>query len=59
MVIALIAMLVFIVFWVQATLPMGVVMAVAILLAGGILVTLVSGTAWILQLRHLIAEMRR
>jgi hypothetical protein len=56
---ALISVTVFIGFWAQTTLPMAAVMAMAILLAGGILVTLVSGTTWITQLRHLITGSRR
>jgi hypothetical protein len=57
--ITLTAMVVFIVFLVQTTLLMALVMALATLVAGGILVTLVSGTGWITQLRHLAADPRR
>jgi hypothetical protein len=57
--IALISVIVFIGFWAQTTLPMAAVMAMSILLAGGTLVTLVSGTTWITQLRHLITKPRR
>jgi hypothetical protein len=38
---------------------MALVMALATLMAGGILVTLVSGTGWITQLRHLAANPRQ
>jgi hypothetical protein len=58
-VMALISLAVFIGFWAQTTLPMAAVMAMAILLAGEILVTLVSGSTWITQLRHLITGSRR
>jgi hypothetical protein len=57
--ITLTATAVFIVFLVQATLLMALVMALATLVAGGILLTLVSGTGWITQLRHLAADPRQ
>ncbi|WP_157995719.1 hypothetical protein [Thermomonospora amylolytica] len=50
--------LVFAVFLMQATPPLAAVMALATLVAGGVLATLVSGTAWITRLRLLIAELR-
>lgn len=53
------AAIVFVVFLVQTTLPLAVTMALVTLVAGGILVTLVAGTAWITRLRRLIiAELR-
>ncbi|WP_157430985.1 hypothetical protein [Actinomadura macra] len=51
--------IVFVVFLIQSTLLMALVMAVATMLAGGILLTLVTGTAWIDQLRGSAAEPRR
>ncbi|MFG2006741.1 hypothetical protein ACGFNU_47110 [Spirillospora sp. NPDC048911] len=57
--ITLTAAIVFILFLVQATLAAALLMAVVTLLAGGILLTLVSGTAWIGQLRELPAGLRR
>lgn len=57
--IALAAVIVFIVFLAQTTLLMALVLALATLVAGGILLTLVSGTAWIIWLRDLTAGPRR
>lgn len=57
--IIVIAAIVFIVFLAQTTLQLALVMAIAILLAGGILLTLVTGTGWITQLRHLAVNPRR
>jgi multidrug transporter EmrE-like cation transporter len=57
--ITLIAAIVFIVFLVQATMTLALVMALATLVAGGIMLTLVAGTGWIHQLRHLAAAPRR
>jgi multidrug transporter EmrE-like cation transporter len=58
-VIGVTAVIVFTVFLVQTTLLLALVMALAILVAGGILLTLVSGTAWLTQLRHLVTDLRR
>jgi hypothetical protein len=58
-VITLTAVIVFIAFLVQTTLLMALVLALATLVAGGILLTLVSGTAWISRLRQLTADLRR
>lgn len=49
--IVLAAVIVFILFW-QTTLATALAMAAATLLAGGTLLTMVFGTAWITQLRH-------
>lgn len=56
--IVLAAAIVFIVYLVQAGLLMALVMMLATVVAGGILVTLVAGTAWITQLRRLAPQMR-
>ncbi|WP_103937548.1 hypothetical protein [Thermomonospora echinospora] len=56
--IALTAVIVFVAFLVPTTLPLAVIMALATVVAGGILATLVSGTAWVTRLRLLIAELR-
>ncbi|HEV7934337.1 MAG TPA: hypothetical protein VGP70_18765 [Actinomadura sp.] len=53
------AVIVFTVFLMQTTPLLALVMALATLVAGGILLTLVSGTAWLTQLRHLITDLRR
>lgn len=58
-VIGLTAVIVFTVFLMQTTPLLALVMALATLVAGGILLTLVSGTAWLTQLRHLITDLRR
>ncbi|MFI0372612.1 hypothetical protein ACH35V_32505 [Actinomadura sp. 1N219] len=58
-VITLAAAIVFILFLVQATLAMALIMAIVTLLAGAVLLTLVSGTAWISRLRELPADLRR
>jgi hypothetical protein len=54
--IVLIAAIVFTVFWAQTTLMMALLMALSVLVVGGILLTLVSGTAWITQLRRSIGS---
>jgi hypothetical protein len=54
--IASIAAIVFTVFWAQTTLMMALLMALSVLVVGGILLTLVSGTAWITQLRRSIGS---
>ena len=53
----MIALIVFTVFWAQTTLVMALTMALVTLVAGGILLTLVSGTTWITQLP--ITRLRR
>ncbi|HEX2314621.1 MAG TPA: hypothetical protein VHJ17_12850 [Thermomonospora sp.] len=45
--------LVFVVFWAQATPLLALVMALATLAAGSVLVTLVTGTAWLTRLARL------
>jgi hypothetical protein len=50
--------IVFVGFLVRATPPLAAIMALAALVAGGVLATLVSGTAWITRLRLLIEELR-
>ncbi|TDB90605.1 hypothetical protein E1264_04415 [Actinomadura sp. KC216] len=57
-VIALAAVIVFIVFLVLAGLPMALAMALTTLVAGAILVTLVTGTAWLTGLRRLAPQLR-
>ncbi|GAA2428148.1 hypothetical protein GCM10010191_46420 [Actinomadura vinacea] len=57
-VIALAAMTVFIVFLVLAGMPMAVAMALTTLVAGAILVTLVTGTTWLTSLRRLAPHPR-
>ena len=56
--ISLIAMIVFILFLMQTTALLALIMALAILAAGAILLTLVSGTAWLTQLRSLLTDLR-
>jgi hypothetical protein len=51
--IVLVAVMMFVLFW-QTTLAMALAMAVATLLAGGILLRVMFGTSWIMQLRHLL-----
>ncbi|GAA2636980.1 hypothetical protein SMC26_15835 [Actinomadura fulvescens] len=53
------AVIVFVIFLVQATFALALLMAMATLLAGAILLTLVSGTAWISRLGELLADLRR
>lgn len=57
--ITLVALIVFMVFLAQTTLLMALAMALATLVAGGILLTLMFGTIWITQLRHLITDLWR
>jgi hypothetical protein len=57
-VIALAAVIVFIVYLVQAGPLMALVMALTTVVAGAILVTLVTGTAWITRLRRLAPHLR-
>jgi hypothetical protein len=57
-VIALATVIVFIVFLVLAGLPMALIMALATLAAGAILVTLVTGTAWLTGLRRVPPHLR-
>ncbi|MFC5752335.1 hypothetical protein [Actinomadura rugatobispora] len=52
------AMIVFVVFLVLAGLPMAVAMALTTLVAAAILVTLVTGTAWLTPLRRLVPHLR-
>ena len=52
--IVLIALIVFTVFMAQTTLMVALLMALLVLVAGGILLTLVFGTARITRLRRLI-----
>lgn len=58
-VITLTAATVFIVFWIQTSFAVALLMAMATVLAGAVLLTLVSGTAWIGRLRELPADLRR
>jgi uncharacterized integral membrane protein len=51
--IVLAALMMFVLFW-QTTLALALAMAVATLLAGGILLRVMYGTSWIMQLRHLL-----
>src|SRR4051812_46434899 len=55
---ASIALIVFTVFLAQATLVMALVMALATLVAGGILLTLMFGTTWVTQLPRLVSRHR-
>jgi len=57
--ITLIALIVFIVSWVQTTVFMALIMALAAVVAGGFLLTLLLGTGWITQPRRLPAETPR
>jgi len=57
--ITLIAVIVFVVFLVQSTLIMALMMTMATLVAGAVLLTLVVGTGWITELRLLIPNSRR
>lgn len=57
-VIALAAVIVFIVFLVLAGLPMALAMALTALVAGAVLVTLVTGTVWLTGLRRLVPHLR-
>ena len=56
--IALAAVIVFIVFLVLAALPMALAMALTTLVAGAVLVTVVTGTAWLTGLRRLAPHLR-
>ncbi|REE97341.1 hypothetical protein [Thermomonospora umbrina] len=56
--IALTTVTVFIVFLTQATPLLALVMALFTLVAGSVLVTLVTGTAWITGLRRLLGDLR-
>lgn len=58
-VITLAAAIAFIVFWIQASFAVALLMAMATVLAGAVLLTLVSGTAWIGRLRELPTDLRR
>lgn len=57
-VIALIAVVVFFVFLMQATPALALTMTLATLVAGGLILTLVCGTAWLTQLRQFLADLR-
>jgi hypothetical protein len=57
--IAVIAVIVFTVSWVQTTVLMALVMALATLVAGAVLLTLMFGTAWIIEPRRLTPKLRR
>jgi uncharacterized integral membrane protein len=56
--IVLAAAIVFMLFW-QSTLVTALAMAAATLLAGGTLLTVFFGTAWITQLRHRLGRIYR
>jgi hypothetical protein len=57
--IAVIALIVFSVVWAQTSLVLAVVVALAALAAGAMLLTLMFGTAWIIQPRRRTPELPR
>jgi hypothetical protein len=56
--ITLLALIVFIMFWAQATPLVALIAALATLVAGAVLLTLMFGTGWIAHARH-PADLRR
>jgi hypothetical protein len=57
--IAVIALIVFIVSWAQTTVLMALILALATLVAGAVLLTLMFGPAWMIQPRRLTPRLRR
>jgi uncharacterized integral membrane protein len=57
--IAVIALIVFTVFWVQTTALAALIVALATLVAGAVLLTLMFGTAWIIEPRRRTPRLRR
>jgi hypothetical protein len=53
------AVIVFVVSWAQTTVLTALIMALAMLVAGAVLLTLMFGTAWIITPRHLPSRLRR